>query len=368
MLLDKSAPPEGHEEDPEPEQEVPPEPVEGEEPPPPPSKLEPWLPKYTTLKCVTANAENSWMVGKEIKSPAYGKPTISFKAVHDKETVFLKNVMEAEPAVVFFDMPMPGSFAARPVLKGEDDKYKAGGVLGLLCVDTIGATITLSEDDKEILGMMGRVAGKTYERLVEEARQRKMAEDVCVAETFEGVVMPEEQAMAEEDEVEALEGKLGALDKHLVAKIKAVVKAKCPAAKEGEWGRSVAELVGLPAGTPSAAAAAAVFALVGATAESTGEEIEAKMAGFDIRACSEAEYAECKAKLHPEGQPPVTKDTAGVIFPAQLGLALIAAAELLKDMTLKIQKVRAEEEAAKQAEIKAAEEAAAAEAAAAEGA
>jgi len=369
MILEQTPPPEGQEEDPEPEQEAPPEVAEGEEPPPPPEKLDPWLPKFTTLRCIAANEENAWMVGKTIQSPAYGKETVSYATVQAKEPTFLKNVMDAEPEIVFFDMPMPGSFSAQPVLKGEDAKYKAGGVLGLLCADTIGSSAQMSDDDKEIFDMMGRTAGSTYERLMEEARQRKEAEDAAVAELFEALVVTEEQAMTEEDEVDALETKLDALDKELVAKVKEAIKAECPAAKEGEFGRSVAELVSLPddAGA-SKGAASALLKLIGAADDAAAADVEDKVAAFDVKTCSEEVYDAVAACLAPEGADAITKDSAGIIFPAQMGLALVSVAQLLKDMTVKIQKVRAEEAAAKAAEeeaAKAAEEAAAAEAAAA---
>jgi len=278
-------------------------------------------------------------------------------------------VMETEPAIVFFDMPLPGSFAAQPFLKGEDDKYKAGQVLGLVCVDTVGGDYhrVLTEDDKEILADMGRVAGSTYERLVEEARLRKVAEDQAVAELFGALVISEDQALTDEDEVDAIEAKLAALDTELVAKVKGVIKEHCPHSAVGEYGRSISEYAGYAAHTPSARAVAAVMILVGATAEQTAEELEGAIQAFDIKTVKEGALAACSAALDPDGAEPLTKDSPDVTFPAQLGLALITVAKLLSPISLKAQKIRAEEEEARLAEIqkqKEAEEAAAAAAAA----
>uniref|UniRef100_A0A6U4NIS8 GAF domain-containing protein n=1 Tax=Hemiselmis andersenii TaxID=464988 RepID=A0A6U4NIS8_HEMAN len=373
MLLEQTPPPEGQEEDPEPEQEPvepPPEPEEGEEPAPvpEPEKLDPWLPKFTTLRVVTANEENKWMVGKTVQAPAYGKQTVSYSTVDSKELTFLPNVMVSEPPITFFDMPMPGSFAAQPVLKGEDEKYKAGGVLGLLCVDTVGgdSTKTLTDEDKELLLEMGRVAGSTFERLMAEKKARKAAEDDIVAKLLEALVIPEEQEVAEEDEVDALEGKLAACDTAIIGEVKKVFKEQTPPQPVGEYGRSLSELSGWE-GTPSGRVAAMLYALVQEEATCTPEDLEGKIQSLDIKTLSEETLAAAAAALNPEGADPITKETEGLEFPAQLCMALMEAVNMLKDTSLKIQKIRKEEEEARIAEeerIKKEEEEAAAAAAA----
>jgi hypothetical protein len=249
-----------------------------------PPKILPKIPKYSKLKYVFASEDNRWLRGKEIRSPACkmpddpavvggggGRTTVSFQAVHDRGGRVVRNVLESDPELHFFDMPMPGSFACQALLQAETDKYLAGGVMGLLCCDTVDADGTLEDKDGDIFKELSGVASVTYSRLQEEAKLRKVEEDEVArklleedivlpsgeaAEGEEAVSNPEaclapEEGADEEKEIEALEAEIKALSDNLdltntgtgrLAVVKQVIKDKLPETKSNEHGREIPDM------------------------------------------------------------------------------------------------------------------------------
>jgi GAF domain-containing protein len=366
-LLEKRDPPEGQAE-PEPEAYEPPEVAEGEEPPPPP-KTVPITPTFCALKYMRANEANAFLVGKEVLSPAFGTPSLSFASVEARAGVTFGSVMESEPPAIFHDMPMPGSFATAPLLTSETETALAGGVIGLVCIDTVApAGGVLGAEDEMVLKMLAETAAKTHERLVLEAQARKTEEAEAVTKLFEELVAPEEQVPAEGDDIAALEGKLDAAAASRLAKVKTLLGERMPAEKQGDHGHTMKEVVGLDAAHPTSRCAAAAAALVGGSLDDVAE-LCSHLHAFEIKVMSEKMVTDAKAAFTPEGSEPVALETPELTFGGKLLLAFLTLAFELSEPAMKLQALKKEEEERKLAEAEAAkaeaEAAAAAEAEAA---
>ena len=248
-----------------------PAPAEGEEPLPPwvPPKILPVIPKYSKLQYVFASEGNTWLRNKELRSPACkkskdpsiygggGRQTVSFCVVNERGGRVVQNVLETTPELLFFDMPMPGSFACQTLLCGETDKYLAGGVLGLLCCDTVDADGVLDDKDSIIFKELSASASATYNRLLQESEARReeeralarklLDEDIRLPEPSseegapeienpEACLAPEEGVDAEKD-IDTLAGEIATLTKNLdktnvgsgrIALVKGVIKKVNP--------------------------------------------------------------------------------------------------------------------------------------------
>eukprot|EP00288_Rhodomonas_lens_P016941 CAMPEP_0177713232 /NCGR_PEP_ID=MMETSP0484_2-20121128/12827_1 /TAXON_ID=354590 /ORGANISM="Rhodomonas lens, Strain RHODO" /LENGTH=493 /DNA_ID=CAMNT_0019225103 /DNA_START=8 /DNA_END=1485 /DNA_ORIENTATION=+ len=365
-LLEKKTPPEGEEEPPEPTPEPPAEPAEGEEAPPP-AKLAPVIPKFAALKYVFANDQNDYVKGVELPSPALGKkPSVSWNAVESKQGVLVRNVMESDPPLVFHDMPLPGSFACHPLLSSETDTHVAGGVMGMICCDTLMSDTVLMERDQEILREVAAAASATYERLVTEAADRVKGEETLTSELLEeATTCPEDQKPADDDDVDKLEGKIEAAVATRVGKCKTALREQLPMAKASEHGHEMAEISAYAEGSDGDRVVKALAALVGGTAGDLAELFEL-VQGFDVKVVQEAAVTASKAVLNPEGAEELTKASGGFDFGAKLLFALLSVLLELSAPAMKLVGMKQAAEEARQAaeaERIAAEEKAAAEAA-----
>ena len=404
-------------------------PAEGEEPLPEwvPPKIVPSIPKYSKLQYVFASEGNEWLKGKEVRSAACkaskdssvagggGRETVSFQAVMERGGRVIRNVLESEPELHFFDMPMPGSFACQALLKGETDNlpegknFLPGGVMGILCCDTVDADGVLGDKDALTFKDLCATASTTYERLLEEARQRALGEDAFAQKLFEvdivlpsgeaaegeeapppnpeACLAPEEGDDAEKD-IDALEAEITALSANLdtvntgtgrIAVVKAAIKERVPETKASEHGRSIPDLaVGAndfeekSLGNRVVVATAKLVSSDMTDLVETAGDFATAIQSFDIKTVTEDMLAEIETALADE--PAITAETYRTLpFQARLLFALIHVAKdlsphalrLAAKKALKDEKVKAKE--AEEAAAKKAEEEAAA-AAAAEGA
>ena len=409
-----------------------PAPAEGEEPLPEwvPPKIVPSIPKYSKLQYVFASEGNQWLKGKEIRSPfckkskdssvagGNGRDTVSFRAVMERGGRVIRNVMESVPELHFFDMPMPGSFACEALLRGETKNlpegknYLAGGVMGLMCCDTVDTegSPVLDEKDGLVFKDLVATASSTYERLLEEARQRMLEEDAFAQKLFEQDIVlptgeaaegeeappnpevclaPEEGADAEK-EIDQLEAEIATLSANLdktnagtgrIAVVKAAIKARIPEAKANEHGREIPDLaVGandFEDKTPGNRVVKAMAKLVSSDItdlKETAGDLATAIQSFDIKTVTDDMLAEMDAILA-EGGAITAASYSSLPFQARLLFALIHVAKdlsphalrLAAKKTIKAEKVAAKE-AAEAAAKKLAEEEAAAAAAAAESA
>ena len=405
-------------------------PAEGEEPLPEwvPPKVLPVIPKYSKLRYVFASEGNEWLRGKELRSPACqkskdastggggGRETVSFRAVHERSGRVIRNVLESDPMLHFFDMPMPGSFACQTLLRGEtNDKpegknYLAGGVMGILCCDTVDFDGVLDEKDGVVFTDLSATASVTYERLLEEARQRQIQEDELARKLLEeDIVLPTGEAAEGEEppppnpeaclapeegddnekEIEALEAEIATLSANLdltnseggrIALVKKVIKECVPETKSNEHGREIPDLavgaVDFEANSVGHRVVKATAKLVSASdisdLKETAADFAAAIQAFDIKTVTQDTLAAINEEL--EAEPAITTEAYATLpFQARLLFVLIVVAKELSSHSIrlaekqKIKQTKEEEkaaaEAAAAAEAKAAEEAAAAEAA-----
>jgi hypothetical protein len=399
-------------------------PAEGEEPLPEwvPPKILPMVPKYSKLQYVFASEGNQWLRNKELRSPACkagkdasilgggGTDTVSFQTVNSRGGKVIRNVLESDPHLLFFDMPMPGSFACQTLLRGESDKYLAGGVMGMLCCDTVDADGVLDDKDGLIFGELCATASVTYERLLMEAAEREraenelatklLAEDIVFPAPDEGeedtnpelCLAPEEGVDAEKDiatltaEIETLSANLDKTntDTGRIAKVKTVIKQHLPESKSNEHGREIPNLavgeVDFEEGSVGQRIVQAIAKLVStdtADLKDTAGNFATCIASYDIKTLS-AETLEAVTNVLAE-QPAIDDACYDQLpFQARLLYVLLVVVKQLSEPALRLgakKKLKADKEAeeaaaaaAAEAEAKAAEEtAAAAEAAAAEG-
>ena len=377
-----------------------------------PPKILPMIPKYSKLQYVFASEGNTWLKGKELRSPACkankdpsmggggGRDTVSFQAVTSRGGTVIRNVLESDPELHFFDMPMPGSFACQTLLTTESDKYLAGGVMGVLCCDTVNAEGTMEDKDGETFKDLAATASATYERLLEEQRLRMIAEDELATKLLEvdivwvdvepaegeepkvnpeACLAPEEGDDAEKD-VAALDAEIATLSANLdltdtgsgrIAVVKAVLKESLPAARTSEHGHEVAELVfedgsEFAEGTPGHRVVKAVGKIISADTTDLKEsaaDFAAALAAFDIKTLTQEVVDAVGEDLG--GDAPVTKETYPTLpFAARLLYALVVVVQELAEPALRLankKKIKADKEAAAaEAEAAAAVEAAAA--------
>jgi len=384
-------------------------PAEGEDPLPEwvPPKILPVIPKYSKLRYVFASEGNEWLRNKELRSPACkphkdsskggggGRETVSFKAVNERGGRVIRNVLESDPMLHFFDMPMPGSYACQTLLRGESDKYLAGGVMGLLCCDTVDAVGVLDDKDGTVFQDLCATASLTYERLLEEARKRQEEEDECARKLLEeDIVLPDgsdeekpnpeaclapEEGDDNEKEIEALDGEIATLSTNLdanarLALVKGLIKERLPETKASEHGREIPDLaVGAPdfedksVGNRVVLLVAKLVAATGAAdipdlKEAEGAtEFAKSIAGFDIKTVTPELYTELEEEFAKE--PVITKDSYATLpFQARLLYVLLQVTQELKEPVVRLaakkkikedkeaEKKRAEEEAAAAAE------------------
>lgn len=358
------------------------QPAEGEEPLPEwvPPKITPVIPKYSKLRYVFASEGNEWLRNKELRSPACkpdkdsakggggGRETVSFRVVNERGGRVIRNVLESDPELHFFDMPMPGSFACQALLRGESDKYLAGGVMGLLCCDTVDADGVLDEKDGTVFQGLCATASVTYERLLEEARKRQEEEDECARKLLEeDIVLPDgseedkpnpeaclapEEGDDNEKEIEALDAEIATLGANLdatatgsgrIALVKALIKERLPAAKTSEHGRQIADLaVGAPDFEDKSVGArvvAAVAKLVGVNdvgdlrEPDMAGDFAGSLAGFDIKNVTQTLLTEVEEELAKE--PVISKESFATLpFQARLLFVMIIVAQELDVQSL----------------------------------
>ena len=387
-------------------------PAEGEETLPAwlPPKILPVIPKYSKLQYVFASDGNQWLRNKELRSSACksssdssvcgggGRETVSFQTVIERGGRVIRNVLESDPMLHFFDMPMPGSFACQTLLRGETEKYLAGGVMGVLCCDTVDADGVLGEKDGAVFKDLCSIASITYERLLEEARKRQEEEDEVARKLLEeDIVLPaggegedavenpeaclaKEQGADADKEIEALGAEIEVLSANLdltnagngrIAKVKALIKERLPELKSNEHGRQISDLA-LGAldfednslGHRIVKAVAKLVSADVADLKETAAVFAAALAGFDIKTLTQEIVEAVNAELTAE--PAIVKETySNLPIQARFLYVLLCVALDLKDPALRlVEKKRIKSEKEKAA--KAAEEAAAAAAAAAE--
>eukprot|EP00960_Hanusia_phi_P043205 755924-Hanusia_phi.AAC.4 len=313
---------------------------EGEEPPAPwvPPKIMPRVPTYCALKYKYANRENAWLRGKEILSPALSKglDTVCFHAVNERKSILVANVLESDPALIFHGMPMPGSFAVCPLLASENDKYLEGQVLGLICIDTLNSSAYLSEKDLDVLQDLRSTVSATHEKLIREAKERLEEEQAAASRLLnEESVVPDENKPAAEDGIDELQTKL-AFANDLVKKVKDMIGERMPVERKDEHGHELSEITTFEEGSVAHRVVACVESLVKVSqGDSYLSDMADALSKFDLLGVDQELLDECRAKLNPEGQEPVTKETE-MPFTAKLLVALVLIVLELGDAAVKV--------------------------------
>lgn len=171
---------------------------EAAEAPAPPKQL-PKVPKSYWLRYVLATDNNSWLVGKGLRrkiAPA------TFSALDSRSTRIIHNVFDTDTTINFHGQPLLGSYACAALVDEE------GGVAGCLCVDTLGTHARISEQHSAVLQQLRDAFAPKFLELFVAVELKRKWEREQVASLQPHLLPTPEEAVADEDDAAAIDGKV----------------------------------------------------------------------------------------------------------------------------------------------------------------